>query len=269
MLEVFETKPYVSIPTPYSLQSAIRGGLECWQKFCALEDDFKDRLRLDKFNTPHHDPGYRNKKAAAGDKKELFHYTFGQKQFMWVDGILKLAYAQPTAVEFFSAADQILELATKTIVNNTSLFGFSQKEMRDMCQFSTLRFLRYVVQKPGMEIADPHFDFCGLTFHLFPNNGELEYLYRGEWYKFDPPKDRAPVFPSFQSFYASEKKVEPVIHRAVQRQIGERLAVVVFIPFTFCGRFPKPEDQREWAAKNHKRHWFEEKILEQQVAMIA
>ena len=108
MLEIFERKPYIAVPIPDRLRQLTEESHHLWRDFCSLSDKFKGKLQFLKFDTDWADPGYRNKKANPGDKKEYYHYTLGNEHFMFVDGVMRAVDFEPKALKFFGVAHEIL-----------------------------------------------------------------------------------------------------------------------------------------------------------------
>lgn len=251
LLEVFERKPFLSVGVSVELQRAVSAAVCAWRSFYSLPQEVKNRYTIPELNTEWADPGYYDKsKRAIDDIKEYYHYLKCNPDLLFIKGLHHSTTKIPVIQSFFDAASWLHQVVVDRIVSLYELFGYQHEELKEQAELCTLRFLHYVGKPSGATVASSHFDLSCLTFHLFPNNGELEYLQDGEWKKFETSEFTAAVFPGFQAYKATEGRVGMLPHRAVQKQAGDREAIVVFMPLTFAPRFPKGDDQEEWARKH-------------------
>ncbi|PCI27589.1 hypothetical protein COB55_05490 [Candidatus Wolfebacteria bacterium] len=221
-----------TIPYNPNLELAVSEAEQSWRSFCNLTLEQKKGFPYIE------NVGYEHKDESNGsDLKENFHVTIG--------ALRRLAreMAKTNCPE-----------ATKFIASVTALAEFMEEAVREYCEFLekkyeitgiadrilrnkggwTFRFLHYFPgTTSGKEIAAPHADKGGFTFHLRESTGGIQYLNPDKsWESIAVLEDETVLFSGMQMQFASAGKVIALCHRVVANEISEaegRFSVVCFV----------------------------------------
>lgn len=216
---------------PYTpeLRSLVEEAANAWQEFCQLPAD--EKMRLAQTNAT---VGYELKNGIGpqADRKENFDITTrsinapvnneAQHDFIAKATMVSTAMAE-LAIDFARQTEALYDvpdLAGRTQASTDQIFT---------------RFLHYFGDRAvGEEIATPHCDQSGFTFHLYETAGGCQRLDRTTrtWSDMPVEEGKLAAFPAMQLQLLSGGELKALPHRVIAteetKELG-RYAIVCFV----------------------------------------
>ncbi len=231
---------YVVTNYPGSLRVIVRSAASAWADFCNLPVQLKKAfVYTEEGNVDGAGYELKEEKASGRDLKENFHVTRQE-----IERLHKIAVRQqePAAITFVQTANDVLELLeplildfAKSLEDEYGIDGLHNEVCTGRNRW-ILRYLHYFGNRAvGEEIASPHADKSGFTFHLYESDKGLQYLaFDKQWAEMPMAPGKTVVIPNIQLQYRSRGRLTALCHRVVataeSASIG-RHSMVCFIPF--------------------------------------
>ncbi len=225
-IDQLQTKGVAMMPYSPELRELVERAAASWQVFCELPLEEKERYGA---IGPMVGYEFKDNKGPFGDRKENFDITEGisintKSTPAFISDAITISKAMSSlAIEFAQQTEArygVQELAHRTEQSKDQIFT---------------RFIHYFGDRtPGEEIATPHCDQSGFTFHLFettPGCERLDYATR-EWIEMPVESGKMAAFPAMQLQLISNGELRALSHRVVateqSHQVG-RFAIVCFV----------------------------------------
>lgn len=224
-----KTDGVAMLPYAPELRQLVDEAAAAWQEFCQLPT--REKMRLAQTNAA---VGYELKNGIGpqADRKENFDITTYATDIL---GDIETQHDFITKATKVSAA--MAELAIDFAHQTETAYGITDLTSRTRVSTDQIftRFLHYFGDRTtGEEIATPHCDQSGFTFHLFETAGgcqRLDYESRS-WVDMPVSPGRLAAFPAMQLQLLSKGELKALPHRVIAtdetKQIG-RFAMVCFV----------------------------------------
>ena len=226
-LQKLQTEGVAMIPYNQNIREIVERAAASWQSFCGLPLEEKQR-----YGALGSMVGYEYKDGSGpqGDRKENFDITTGI-QLENVD--VAPAFIHDTVAISKALSQQAIRFAQQ-VEDAYTVPELTARTEQSTDQIFT-RFIHYFGDQPaGTEIATPHCDQSGYTFHLFETAGgcqRLDYTTR-EWVDMPVAAGKMAAFPAMQLQLLSGGELRALSHRVIATEETSRVgryAIVCFV----------------------------------------